>query len=178
MDRVLRNAVVDDDPRSLGSGGRVDHEAALAEAYERGHRDGVVEGRRHATEDMQALGEAIRTAFAVAVDEIRDVVSVEAAERAAAALEIASWVVGREPAIEREALIARIERAVAAIDDQPLTLHLSDEDRGTIEIPGLGDITIVADPALGPGEARVTGPWSRVEITGDAAITQVREAWS
>jgi flagellar biosynthesis/type III secretory pathway protein FliH len=37
------------------------------------------------------------------------------------------------------------------------------------------DITVVPDPALQPGEARVVGPWAHADLTREAAWAAVRE---
>ena len=39
--------------------------------------------------------------------------------------------------------------------------------------PGM---SVSPDPSLRPGEARITGPWSRAELTREAALAAVAEA--
>jgi len=38
------------------------------------------------------------------------------------------------------------------------------------------DISVVEDPALAPGDARISGPWVEADLTMQAAVDAVREA--
>lgn len=175
MSRVLRNPVMHEAARAVGLGTQAEVEMALAEAYQRGHQDGVVQGRRDATAHIEALSTSIVAAFEATTAEVREVVHTEADGRLRASLDIAEFVLGSVPEVDHAELLRRIERAIADIDDEPLTLHLSEADHGTLDTVGFGSMRVVVDPGLLQGEAKVTGPWSVANLSRDAALETARE---
>lgn len=155
---------------------------AAQEAYERGCRDGAAVATEaaqaatvHVTEILQRLdGELRRTAAQVDV---------------ALAGQIAAAVLDREPADDTAALLRKVEAALAALDDDPLTVHVNAGDVAPLAeaLAAMGsahgaEIGVVADPSLAPGDARIAGRWSRADLTRrgawDAVSTLLEEVAS
>jgi flagellar biosynthesis/type III secretory pathway protein FliH len=150
----------------------------FSEAYDRGKRDGRIEGAKASDAAAIALGTAIQGAIDAALVDLRSLQHERVSFLIAEAVAIAEFVVGRELSSDNESLIPRIEAALEALDDEPLTVHVAPQD---VEVVGraLGanpTATVSADPELRPGEARVSGPWADADLTMRAAIETAREA--
>lgn len=183
--RVLRNAVLVEDPSDLGVLDRPRRPSHLvgdtfSDAYERGKRDGLAEGRRAGDEAVAALGDRIEAAIGGALEELRLLQHVRTEFLVSEAIAIAEFIAGREVAAGADVLVPRIEAALAAIDDAPLTIQVSSHDLETVRqaTEGHSDISIAEDPSLASGEARINGPWAEADITMSAAIEAARQALS
>jgi flagellar biosynthesis/type III secretory pathway protein FliH len=180
--RIVRNAVFLDEaryepsesPRLLADLGG----DTFSEAYERGRRDGLLEGRVASDASVAALGERIAAAFEVSIDELRRLQQERTAVLLSEAIAIAEFIVGRDLGATAESLVPRIEEALGFIDDAPLTVAVSPTDLESVAraLEGRSRLEVTADTDLGPGEARVTGPWVEADITLRAAVDAVREA--
>lgn len=153
---------------------------AEAEAYERGLAEGLARGRREADGAIRALAERIEAAVEGACREIRSRREAEVEQMVQTALDVAEFVIGHEPGCEASVLVDRIHAALTAVDDAPLTLSVSPVDRAAVAeaAADLAGLEVTEDPRLGPGEARITGPWATVDMTHAAILGAVREALS
>lgn len=189
MSRLLSGAEVGVEPRPLRVPDPADDpftrrrvDEASAAAYERG----VAEGRRQAVEQARAAAEeattravaAVRASAREVLDEMAALRAEEAAADAALACRIAEVVLGREPHDGGRALLERCRAALAALDDAPLTVRVSPADAAVLRdgLDADGQVEVVEDPRLGPGEASVRGPWAQADLTREAAWQLVREA--
>ena len=183
MNRVLRQAGVGDRPRLVGSGAEPTPDPELtallqdaaAQGYERGREAGLREGRAAAASQVPA---AVAAAFDEGIRALHRWQQAHASDVVGLALEIARRVLEREPTEESTLLADRIGTALAALDDGPLvvSVHPSDLEAATAGIAGRAGVSVSPDPSLRPGEARITGPWSKAELTRDAALAAVAEA--
>jgi flagellar biosynthesis/type III secretory pathway protein FliH len=183
LTRVLRQAGVADRPRIIGSpvDAPPDPELAAllrdaaAQGYERGREAGLREGRAAAASQVPA---AVAAAFDEGIEALFTWHQAHASDVVGLALEIARRVLEREPSEESVRLATRVEEALAALDDSPLVIsvHPSDLEATAAGIAGRDGISVSPDPSLRPGEARVTGPWSRAELTREAALAAVADA--
>lgn len=189
MSRLLSGARVGAEPRPLRVPDPADDpftqrrvDEASAAAYERG----VADGRRQAVEEARAAAEeasgravaAVRDAAREVLAEMGALRAEEAAADVTLACRIAEVVLGREPHDEGRALLERCRAALAALDDAPLTVRVSPSDAAVLRegLAADADAEVVEDGSLGPGEARIRGPWSQADLTRDAAWQLVREA--
>jgi flagellar assembly protein FliH len=179
-------AVVDD---ALVSDAR---EAGFREGFDAGYTAGHTEGMQAAAfEAQQAEAEraarlqpALQALEAAAArfdaEQGRAFTDVEDA-LAAASFALLHALLGRELALATAPGRDAVARALALAPERlPVRIHLNPEDAATITdaaqlAPGR-DVTIVPDPALAPGDARVEVGSSRVDaILGDA-VERVRVA--
>lgn len=189
MSRLLKRPAVAPSPRLLGAPDaapdpfvRERVQRAAAEAYERG----VADGRRMGEEEARGAAEraaermagAVREAGAVVLAELADLRSAQALADVELACRIAEAVVGHEPHDGGQALLERCREAIAALDDTPLTVHVNTEDAQLLAgaLHTNGDVRLVEDASLAPGEARIRGSWGRADLTRDAAWALVRES--
>ena len=93
------------------------------------------------------------------------------------AVAIAEFVLGRAPHDDGAALARRIAEALPALDDDELTIAIHPQDWDAVgeavQLPA--GVTIERDPALRPGEARITGRWAQADLTREAALAVARE---
>lgn len=184
LNRLLHLPAVDVEPRPLSAPDpaldaftRARVEEAAADAYERGRRDGAEMARAAAVAAAERVAAAVDTARDAAVAELRRLRAAETRTDVELATAIAAVVLGREPHDGGQALLARLGEALAALDDAPLVIRVHPEDAELVRAGTRGDqVTVDADPSLGLGEARITGPWSRAELTRETAWQTVREA--
>jgi flagellar biosynthesis/type III secretory pathway protein FliH len=101
-----------------------------------------------------------------------------AAEVIQVALSIAEQVLEREPHDGGMVLLERLREALERLDDAPLRVWVSPGDLDVVQaaVDTARGVTIEADEALQPGEARVRGPWSRAELGYGVAFDLIREA--
>ncbi|MDJ0497473.1 MAG: FliH/SctL family protein [Acidimicrobiia bacterium] len=184
MNRVIRNASLAAAPQAFGPGAPVlidDYmsqmiEQAQAEAFEAGRREGFAAGRAETAE----AGNRIETALVnAAADLVR--MRTECVRGAVdAGLEVAEFVLGRAPHDGGETLAPRIAAALNDLDDEELVVAIHPQDWDTIStavrLPN--GVTMEPDPALRPGEARISGRWASAELTREAALSVVREVLS
>ena len=180
MNRVIRSAAVATAPPAFG-GGRQFVDAATAdlidqaraEAFAAGRREGFEEGRAETAGAVAridaALRDAVRCLGELRAGEINQTITV--------ALDVAEFVVGQLPSDQATAVAARIEEALADLDDEQVTVAIHPQDWDTIShlvrLPR--GVTMDRDPALHPGEARIVGRWATAELTREAALQIARE---
>ena len=186
MNRVIRNAAVAATPPAFGNGNGglrfVDDataeliEAARAEAFAAGRREGVAAGRAEMEGAIARVDAALRTA----VQGLEDYRARAVAETLDAALEVAAFVVGELPPDDGAPLARRIQEAVASLDDEDMvvTIHPQDWDAVSELVRLPNGIAMQRDPALRPGEARISGRWATAELTREAALAVAREVLS
>jgi len=182
LSSVIRDAVVADVPRFLGANAAplIDDavaamiDAAAAEAYQRGLRD----GRRRGIEQVELAADVLRSALATATDELRSVHRDAAAMALEAGMQVAEFVLGRVPHDEGHGLAGLVAEAVDEMDDEQLTVAVSPGDREAVvaRLAGAVGIDVVADERLGPGEARIVGRWVAAEFSRDIALEAARRA--
>lgn len=182
--RILRNVVLLDEadhrpeeqPRLLADLGG----DTYAEAYERGKRDGTLEGRAASDRAVAALGQLIADELATSLSELRSLHGERTSLLLSEAIAIAEFMVGRDLSATAETLASRIHEALGFIDDAPLTIAVSPGDLEVITraVEGHSGLEVTVDAALAPGEALVRGPWVEADITLSAAADAVREALS
>lgn len=172
MTDVLRGAVPNGRRALTVPGDVVDPTLAarLDEARAQGHAEGREEGRREgeraAKRRLDRLGTTIGEALDAAREEVRAARAAQADEVVALALEAARTVLAREPSRGAVDALARVERALADLDDAHLTLQVAPGDADDVAqaLSGHPTVTVVADPTLASGEARVRGAHALVDL--------------
>ncbi len=192
MSRRLVGAVVGGDARALAPPDpATDAFTAqrVAEASEAAYAQGLADGRRaavgEASEAARLVAERITAGLGEAVGEVlgelRRLRAGEALADVELARDLAEIILGREPHDDGRALLARCQEALSRLDDRPLEVRCHPEDAAVLT-PALtagptveGEVTVVEDAALAPGEARIAGRWAHVELTHAAAWRLIDE---
>lgn len=181
MSRVIRNAAVTATAPAFSRGGLqfVDDwtaeliEKARAEAFEAGRSEGFAAGRS----DMDGAISRIDGALRTAVSDLSQIRSNAVSETIEAAFDVAAFVIGQAPADDGAAVAARIREAIAALDEETMTIAIHPQDwdavSSLVRLPN--GVTMERDPALRPGEARIAGRWATAELTREAALEVARE---
>lgn len=182
MNRVIRSSHVAEavsffdggEPRFLDEDVAALVERARQEGYERGWTDGQVDGRNQMQQVASRIEAGLRTASA----------EMQTTHRAAveatidAALAVAEFILGHTPSEDDAVLVARIGEALESLDDQEIVVKVSPTDHAAvadaIELPP--GVTLETDRRLQPGEAKLRGKWSAIDMTKRAALEVVREA--
>ena len=186
MSSVLRQPALSPRPLTLGDPGvRVADPVVAAEleaAYQRGFEDGRARGLSEEIQRLQAAADTTRQELEAAVQAARRQLAEAAVEptRAvlAVALDVAETIVGSLDPVATDTLTRRILDAVAALDDQDLVVAVhparaKEVAAALADVPG---ISVQSDDALGLGDARLRGMWSRADLTVAAAFRNLREA--
>ena len=153
-------------------------ERAVAEAHERGRRDGEQQGRAAVSEQLAQLGSTVQSV----VEAVRAELAAQRQEATRASLELAraaaSAVLDATPPDDALALLERVRAAIELLDDDPLRVRLHPEDHAVVTeaADGLDGVELVADQRVQRGEATVTGPSAGAELTRDALLTAALEA--
>lgn len=191
MSRVLHGPALHGAPRAVADiepsldpvvGAMVDR--AAAEAYERGHRAGRVVGWSEGRDEVELLAQAVAKGTADLVAAVRSMRIEQATGTIDLATAIAAHVLDREPGDAGQALLERVRAWLCEVDDGPLELTVSEVDAEVVssavatmtDVTDAGPVTVVVDPRLGGGEARLSGPWSFAELTRAARWDEVQEA--
>lgn len=188
LSRVLRQpalgperlTVAVPDPIAIDPVVRERVEQATADAYERGHAEGLAVGRAQAHGEVEFIADAIRGAAEDAAGRLAAARAERAGEIVELALEIARTVLGREPDDGGQVLLERVRAALEQLDDEPLRVMVSPSMAEVLAggLDAMRGVEVVADDSLQPGEARVQGPWARADLTFAGAMELVREALS
>jgi flagellar biosynthesis/type III secretory pathway protein FliH len=148
---------------------------ARTDGYAAGWQDGYDKGRLELGALAQRLEAAIGTAAAAMQATHHDAVHATVD----AALAVAEFVVGRT-AHDGDVLAGRIRDAIEALDDEDIVVSVAAADfaafRDALDLPP--QTSLEPDDHLAPGEAKVRGRWSAVDMTRRAALEVVREALS
>ena len=129
---------------------------------------------------MEGAVSRVDAALRAAVQGLEDYRSRAVAETLDAALEVATFVVGELPPDEGGALARRIQDAVTSLDDEEMVvaIHPQDWDAVSERVRLPNGMRMERDPALRPGEARISGRWATAELTREAALQVAREVLS
>lgn len=168
-------------------------EAATAEAYRRG----VDDGRAQAAAELAASAEserrrqlgALAAAVGRAVDAVaahrRSAVAVAEVEVAHLAVELAEAVLGRELALGQAPVVDALRRAVALVPDgADLIVRLHPDDVTVVgDLPSavaeaagvVGQVQVVADPAVEPGGCVVDAGPCRIDAQIGSALARARQ---
>lgn len=151
-------------------------EAKVAEATAQAYAEGEAAGRAAAIAAADRTAQAVQAAVGQVHAEL--VAQRDEATRLQldVAAELAEAVIGRVPADDALTVLARVESAMALLDDPALTLHLHPGDHAVIGDRAIPGITVLADPSVAAGDARITGAHAGAELTRTALLAAVVEA--
>ncbi len=183
MSRVLRQAATapptfigDSTPRFVDQDLAAIVEEARQEAFEQGRQ----RGRREGHDEAHQAAERIDGALARAAEAARIAAVTTVREASMAAVDIAEFVLGGEAITQRGPMRSRVLAVLDQLDDAEVTvlLHPSDvaEFSEGANLPR--GLRVQGDATLRPGEAKLEGRWSSVDMTRAAALGVVREALS
>ena len=151
-------------------------DARIAEATATAYADGEAAGR------AASVAAAARTANAVEAA-VGQVLAELAAQRGEAtrlqldvAAKLAEAVLGRVAPDDARTVLARVESAMALLDDPDLTLHLHPDDHAVLGERAIPGVTLQADPGVAAGDARIVGAYAGAELTRTALLAAVVEA--
>ena len=156
--------------------------ARLEEAREEGRQQGLEEGRRegerNARRRLDRLAASIGEALDGAREEARQARAAQADEVVALALEAARTVLAREPSQGAADALARVERALADLDEARLTVQVARDavDEVAEALSARTDVVVTGDPRLRSGEARVRGAHALVDLSDEAVWQAVADA--
>ena len=164
-------------PVSGGQSGRSDSEQNRREAYaeglEQGRQRGEQLGREQAQKDIQQVRQIMRYLHQPLVDLDNQVLETVAA----LAVRLAGQLLHRELQLDPLRLIPVISAAIEQLplnNESPKVL-LNPQDRELVanlqeEQPEIASWTLVADPAIQPGECQVVASLSRIDLGLDARL--------
>ena len=162
----LRQRACDDDER---------RRAELDEAY----RAGVAAGRAAGMGAIPQLVASLDRAAAEAARAVQERRREDATTLVGLAAELARWLVGREVAADPTVVLRTLDRLVDELSSTAsLVVHVPAEVATVVGerwAPAHG-ATVVADPGLAPGEARVVGDTGEASLRFDEALALAREA--
>lgn len=183
MTRLLHAPTVDaaarrlDPPaRSLDQATRDLIERAEADAYARGRADGAQDAADAAHAAAQQAATALETAVAEVRCSVHDIAVARAQEVVEVARRLAEVVLGHELQVGGPALLERVLAVVDVLDHGPFEVQVAPVDHELLagcRLPA--DTSVVADPTLAAGEARVVGPWSQGDLTLEAILDTLAE---
>lgn len=186
LSRVLREVAVASAPRVVAFGGTAglpeELEALLrarsAEAFQQGRRAGLAEGTELATQGVAAVSASLADDLATGVQALRAHQEAQRASILELALQVARAVTQADPGPGGRQVLADVQGALQAVDDRPLVVTANPDDCPllTAGLAAVAGLSVVADPSVLPGEARLRGPWAQAEVTRDATWAAVREA--
>ena len=160
-------------------------EEQLAAAFEEGRQAGRAELPWDEAERLRSSVDALATAGEALASIQRDGLRSQRVAIVDLALVIARHLLEREIEADPDALAAQLADALDLLQGHaPPTVHLSPADHATLSTGGAtllerlaGDwgATLVADEELAPGQARVEGGESLIEIELERALARIRE---
>lgn len=146
-------------------------DAAVADAERRAYAAGHAAGHRDATEAVERATNAVSTRIDTFLSQL--------ANHREALVE-ASFVLGRRaaravlddtPPAQAQQVLDRALDAVRHLDDDRLELRMHPDDAAVV---GRGSVdqrlTIVDDPSIASGEARITGQYASLDLTRSALL--------
>jgi flagellar biosynthesis/type III secretory pathway protein FliH len=183
LNRVIRQAQLADAVEYFGGGEPQfvdEHVIALVDqARTDGYGAGWQDGRDQGRLEVEALAARLEAAVRDAAAEVRAAHHDAVHTTVDIALAVAEFVVGRTPH-DTSVVASRITEAVEALDDEEIFVLVAPADfaalHEALDLPP--GITLERDDHLQPGEARVRGTWSVVEMTHRAALAVAKEALS
>lgn len=186
MRRVIAASTVDAAPRVLGSPEPAADpvvrrliDQAADEAYARGAREAAAQARQAAAESSQRLLGTMEPAVRDLADQVRGLRADRAHADTELALAIATSVLGHEPSPDASELASGIRTALAHLDEAEVVVRVNPADAGGLQELLADDadvVSVLPDPAVEVGTARVTGSFGRADVGRDAALAAVRLA--
>lgn len=149
-----------------------------AAGYEQGFADGARAAETGARRAAEAAQHRLQKAAETARAELAATNVQLVPELLDLAITIARHIVDEVPDQVRATLLDRIADALSQLDDDHLTVRVGPADLGEITagVKGTNDVSVVPDPELGPGEARIEGTWCRADLTLPTAWGIVEES--
>lgn len=185
MSHVIAAPTMDARPHRLASASPDRHdpvvrdlvEQATADAYARGHADGLHDGMATAVDHTDQLARSVSAALDGAGRSLAADRAACASEAVELALAIAESVLRREPHDGGAAVAATVRDVLAQLVDPAPTVGVHPGDRDLVA-SALADlaVTVQPDPSLQPGDAAVRGGWADVDLTRATAWSAIREA--
>ena len=176
--RVLKAASVRVSTVVLDDTSAAERQAELEAAY----RAGIDEGRRQAEADgigaVPKLADAVKKATVKLAKDVEARQATDVRGVIDAAIDMAGWVLGREPALDADAVIARIDSALATLRPTGrlvISVAPSLVPAVTEWLEGR-DAEVIGDASLQPGEARVQAGDAGADLTFAQAFRRLREA--
>lgn len=158
-----------------GTSSAAAHEAALAEAYERGLREGQQGALSALPVLIAGLDEAVRDVRNGWVEQTAD----DRRALVGLAAELAQWMLGRELTNDPSLAVSQVDDAVASvIGDGDVTVYVAPELVEVITESWHPDrhATVQSDPTLLRGELRVVAGVSKADLRWADALERAREA--
>lgn len=147
--------------------------AARAEAYAEGERAGQAAARAQLATLVSGVERAVGS--------VRDELIAQRAEATRASLTlagvVAAAVLDATPPAEALDLLARVEDAAEALDDDPIVVRLNPVDHEILAEVGLSDprLQLMADPCVPAGDARLIGRFGGAELTRERLLAAALE---
>lgn len=179
-DRILRSPAISP-VGSIADALPASIRTAIDEAYQRGLADGWERAQGELAQHSAVLAQKISDADERLVDAVAATTVRDATLMADLAIELAEWFIGEAVVRDAAAVRAGISELVGQLDEpRAHTLHLHPDIVRLLheadDTTPLGVAAIEPDPALGPGELRLTTNGATVERVWERAVERVREA--
>lgn len=182
--RVLTGAVVAGTPASVSRPSEVlgDATRALLEReVAAAHARGLAEGRDGAMGEARAETAAVRAAVDAGVAALRETMVEQHAVLAAALAErvvaATAAVLGHEPDDGGQAVVARLQAAIARVDDPRLEVRVGHAREFVVReaLAGRADVEVVTDDTLQGDDVVVTGAFAQVDLRRAALLAALDE---
>lgn len=185
MSRVLREVTLAGAPRMVAFGGAAglpeELEALIraraADAFEQGRCAGFAEGSAAATRQVAELSAGLAGELAAGMQALRAQQEDQRALILELVVQVARAVTQADPGPGGRQVLADVLSALEAVDDTPLTVLAHPDDCALLAagLAAVAGLSVLADPSVPPGEARLRGPWALAEVTREATWAAVRE---
>lgn len=188
MSEVLQLTVDTGAPRRLGAPDPVFDPATaaaverqLASARAEAHAEGEAAGRAAMQHELAQLHEVVTSAAQAVTEQLHAERSEATAVHLDLARRVAEVVLDRSPAPEALELLDRVRSAIDLLDLDDLHVRVHPDQLEELEeLAGGAGLAWQPDPALQPGEARIDGAHSGVDLRRqalvDAALALLMEA--
>lgn len=145
-----------------------------------GYDEGFAAGMQEVASTLAALEQETKNRVAQAIEgasaEMHERLSVANDNMFDLATAMARAIVGEFADEVRDALFDRVKEALAQLDDEGITVHLSPTDHPAIEPLLPHDVQTVANPNILPGDARIEGRWSKADVSLQTAWSMMLKA--
>jgi flagellar assembly protein FliH len=149
----------------------------LEEAYRRGVADGGAQAEADGLAAAPRVAQAIERAAGELAAATAAQIATDASAIAGVAIEIARWILERELSTDVETTVARIESALAGLATTGrLEVSVAPALVDAVAKWAGSDTGVHADPALQPGEARLSSGSASADLTFDEAFRRAADA--